>query len=131
MQRHQRRLADAEHVEGEQRRERGAARALPARMPPGVKSSRAGDMPGGDDRRQQNSTIDVPSSSSRGRRGRRGSPRRRRVRHQRIGDERQHLVEQEQREQVGGEGDADRAAERQREADVEARSGAASSLARM
>ena len=41
------------------------------------------------------------------------------VRHQRIGRERQSFVEQEQREQVLGESDPDRAAERYGKADVE------------
>ena len=43
------------------------------------------------------------------------------VGNQRIGRDRQRLVEQEQREQVAGEGDSDGAAERDGEADVEYR----------
>ena len=93
------------------------ARPSPARMPPGVKSSvpASSHVPTIAGR---NSTSEVPSSSS-SRGARRASPPRRLVVDQRIGRERQRLVEQEQREQVLGEGDADGAAERDREADVE------------
>ena len=94
--------------------------SCPARMPPAREVERARDVPGRD-HGDEAGTGSRCRAARRDRRARRASPRRAVVRDQRIGDQREHFVEQEQREQVGGEGDADRRGERQREADVEAR----------
>ena len=116
VERHERRLADAEHVEHQQHG--GCAFAhgtgensalLEVERPhldPGPEDREELQQ---DRRRQQDPEV-----------GPAGAPRLvgAAVSHQRIGGERQRLVEQEEREHVAGEGDADGAAERHREADV-------------
>ena len=119
MKRHQRRLADAEHAQREQAGERTVAE-LAAEDATGREVGAAGDEPDEHQRRQQEedrrahqqAEIDAPAAA----RGV-GAV----MRDERVGDQRQQLVEDEQREQVAGERDAHRRRQREREADVKAR----------
>jgi hypothetical protein len=89
-------------------------------MPPARKSVVPAEVPDVDHRRQQEEhrgahqdrQVGAPAAARLVGAG---------VGDQRIGDQRQHFVEQEQRQQVGGEGDRQRGGDGQREADVEAR----------
>ena len=119
MQRHHRRLADAEHVEKEQsgndrRADIGRENAA------GPEIERSGENPGGDDRRQKQQEGRAEQKHEINAAGANGFfvPF---VGDQWIGRERQRLVEQKQREQILGERDPDRAAERHGETDVESR----------
>ena len=86
----------------------------------GREVGRAGDAPDEDQRRQQQhdrgAHQQAEIDASAGARGVGAC-----MRDERVGDERQHFVEHEQREQVGGTSDAHRRRDREREADVEAR----------
>ena len=116
VERHERGLADAEHVEHQQhgggpladRAGEDSARAEVEgpRLHPGPEDREELQQ---DRRRQQDAEI-----------GPARTPRllAAAVGHQRVGRERQRLVEEEEREHVAGEGDADGAGERDREADV-------------
>ena len=119
MKRHQRRLADAEHA---QRQQPGQAR-LPefaGQDTAGREVGGAGKKPDEHQRRQQEDDRGAHQQGEiHAATGARlvGAM----VRDQRVGDERQQLVEHEQREQVAGKGDAHRGRKRQCKKDVKAR----------
>ena len=119
MHRHDGRLGDAEYVEGEQHPQ-GDRRHLAGEDAAGVEVERAGGDAGpGDGRQQQqgrgaeqHQEIEAPGPL-----GLLVAA----VGDQRIGDQRQHLVEKEGGEQVAGERKAHGGGDREREADVEDR----------
>ncbi len=116
---HDRGLADAEHVE---RKQHGndAGRGLVAQDTAGGEVERAGQRPGPYDRdelktdggAEQQAEVDAPGAARLCAAA---------VGDQRVGGKRQHLVEDEQREHVGGQRDAHGAGDGDGEADVEAR----------